>query len=143
MVRIVRSARTRMRRVTSAIAEPIWRRLGKHSGNGDGSAAVPVARRKGMNVSRLVVLVIFVGPAVMVGQKKEELQSVQRDVAQLQEQVKQLQHSQDEKMAALQTLLQQAVDAANHTASGMTAMEKEVDAKLSAQQTSLVAPVAT
>src|SRR5271157_5177489 len=96
-----------------------------------------------MNVSRLLVFGIMVGPAVMVGQKKEELQSVQRDVAQLQEQVKQLQHSQDEKMAALQALLQQAVDAANHTASGMTAMQREVDAKLSAQQASLVAPVAT
>jgi TolA-binding protein len=96
-----------------------------------------------MNVSRLLVIGIMVGPAVVWGQKKEELQSVQRDVAQLQEQVKEFQHSQDEKMAALQALLQQAVDASNRSASAMTAMQKEVDAKLSQQQSSLVAPVAT
>jgi TolA-binding protein len=96
-----------------------------------------------MNVSRLFVFGIILGPLVLWGQKKEELQSVQRDVAQLQEQVKQLQSSQDEKMAALQAMLQQAVEASKAMASGVTAMEKQIDAKLSQQQTSLVAPVAT
>jgi len=96
-----------------------------------------------MNVSRLFVFGIILGPVVLWGQKKEELQSVQRDVAQLQEQVKELQRSQDEKMAALQAMLQQAVDASKAMASGVSAMEKEVDTKLSQQQSSLVAPVAT
>jgi TolA-binding protein len=96
-----------------------------------------------MNGARLLFFGIIVGPAVLWGQRKEELQSVQRDVAQLQEQVKELQHSQDEKMAALQSLLQQAVDASNHSASAVTAMGKDVDTRLSQQQSSLVAPVAT
>lgn len=96
-----------------------------------------------MNGARLLFFGMALGPVLLLGQKKEEIQSVQRDVAQVEEQVKQLQHSQDEKMAALQALLQQAVDASNHAASGVTAMEKEVDTKLSQQQTSLVGPVAT
>lgn len=96
-----------------------------------------------MSISRLLLLGIVFWPIIMLGQKKEELQSVQRDVAQLQEQVKQLQHSQDEKMAALQAMLQQAVDASTRVSSAVTAMQKEVDAKLSQQQSSLVAPVAT
>ena len=57
--------------------------------------------------------------------------------------MKQLQHSQDEKMAALQAMLQQAVDASTKVASGMTAMQKDMDTKLSDQQGKLVAPVAT
>jgi len=96
-----------------------------------------------MNVSRLLYFGIVFGPVLLTGQKKEEFQSMQRDVAQLQEQVKQLQHSQDEKMAALQTMLQQAVDASTKVASGMTSMQHDMDAKLSDQQGKLVAPVAT
>jgi TolA-binding protein len=96
-----------------------------------------------MNVSRLLFFAVVIGPVVVWGQRKEELQSVQRDVAQLQEQVKQLQRSQDEKMAALQAMLQQAVDASTHVVSGLTAMQKEVDGKLSDQQRTLVAPIAT
>jgi TolA-binding protein len=82
-------------------------------------------------------------PMVMVGQKKEELQSIQRDVAQLQEQVKELQRSQDAKMAALQGMLQQAVDGSNKVTTGLTAMQHEVTTKLNEEQTKLVTPVAT
>jgi TolA-binding protein len=82
-------------------------------------------------------------PAVLWGQKKEDILSIQRDVATLQDQVKQLQHSQDEKMAAMQTLLQQAVDASRGVATGLSAMQKDVDSKLSDAQGKLVAPMAT
>jgi TolA-binding protein len=96
-----------------------------------------------MNACRLLYFGIVFGPVLLMGQRKEEIQSIQRDVAQLQEQVKQLQRSQDEKLAALQTLLQQAVDASTHVTSEMTAMQRQVDAKLNDQQGKLVAPVAT
>jgi len=94
-------------------------------------------------MKRLLVIGLVLVPAMMVGQKKEDLQSIQRDVAQLQEQVKQLQSSQDAKMAALQGMLQQAVEASNKVASGMTAMEHDISTKLNEQQTKLVTPVAT
>lgn len=94
-------------------------------------------------MKRLLLIGLVLVPAVMVGQKKEDLQSIQRDVAQLQEQVKELQRSQDAKMAAMQGMLQQAVDASNKVAAGLTAMQHEVTTKLNDQQTKLVTPVAT
>ena len=94
-------------------------------------------------MKRLLCIGLALIPTVMVGQKKEELQSIQRDVAQLQEQVKELQRSQDAKMTALQGMLQQAVDASNKVATGLTAMDREVTTKLNDQQARLVTPVAT
>lgn len=94
-------------------------------------------------MKRLFLIGLVLAPAVMVGQKKEELQSIQRDVAQLQEQVKELQRSQDAKIGALQGMLQQAVDASNKVVAGLTAMERDVSTKLNDQQSKLVAPVAT
>src|ERR1700722_16893738 len=94
-------------------------------------------------MKRLFLIGLVLVPALMMGQKKEELQSIQRDVAQLQEQVKELQRSQDAKMTALQGMLQQAVDALNKVATGLTAMERDVSTKLNDQQSKLVTPVAT
>ena len=96
-----------------------------------------------MNVSRLFLFGLALSPAVMLGQKREDFLQIQRDVAQLQEQVKQLQRSQDEKMAALQSLVQQSVDASAKVSSGLGALAGEVGAKLNDQQSKLVAPVAT
>ncbi len=66
-----------------------------------------------MNVSRLLFFGITLGSVALFGQRKEDLQSIQRDVAQLQEQVTNLQKSEDAKMAALQNMLQQAADGSN------------------------------
>jgi len=94
-------------------------------------------------MKRLLCIGLVLTPTLMVGQKKEELQSIQRDVAQLQEQVKELQRSQDAKMTALQGMLQQAVEASNKVATGLTTMERDVTTKLNDQQARLVTPVAT
>jgi TolA-binding protein len=83
------------------------------------------------------------GPAWLMGQKKEDIVAIQRDLANLEDQVKQLQRAQDEKMAALQQMLQQSVDASGHVNTGLAAVQKEIDAKLGDQQTKLVAPLAT
>lgn len=82
-------------------------------------------------------------PAALVAQRKEDLQSIQRDVAQLQEQVKELQRSQDEKIGALQTMLQQSVDASSKVAAGLVALQRDIESKLSDQQNKVVAPVAS
>ena len=96
-----------------------------------------------MNASRLLVLAIALSPAVLLGQKREELVSIQRDVAQLEDQMKQMQKSLDEKFAALTALMQQAVETSNKNAATLATMQRDVDQKLAEQQTKLVAPVAT
>jgi TolA-binding protein len=96
-----------------------------------------------MNASRLLLLSIILAPALLPGQKKEDLISIQRDVAQLEDQMKQLQKALDDKTAALNALLQQSVDTGNKTDAAMTAMQRNLDQKLVDQQTKLVAPVAT
>jgi TolA-binding protein len=94
-------------------------------------------------MKRLLCLGLALGTAMVWGQKKEDILSIQRDVATLQDQVKQLQHSQDEKMAAMQSMLQQAVDASRSVATGLSAMQRDVDGKLNDAQGKLVAPMAT
>jgi tol-pal system protein YbgF len=96
-----------------------------------------------MNATRILFFGIILGPVVLSAQKKEEIQSLQRDVAQLQEQVKQLQASQDQKMAAIQAMLQQAVDASNKAAAGLATLQRDIGTRLTEQQDKVVAPVAT
>ncbi len=93
-------------------------------------------------MKRLLILGICIVPALF-GQKREDILSIQRDVASLQDQVRQLQKSQDDRMAAIQAMLQQAVDAASKLSGSMTAMQRDVDAKLGDQQSKMVAPMAS
>ncbi len=58
----------------------------------------------------LCLLVALATPAYAVDKSIQELQ---RDVALLQDQLKQLQQSQDRQLAALQTMVQQSIDASN------------------------------
>jgi TolA-binding protein len=92
-------------------------------------------------MKRLLFLGLTI-PAFLFGQKNEII-ALQRDVAQLQENMTKLQKTQDEKFAAIQGMLQQAIDASMRGATGLTALQRDVDAKLNDQQTKLVAPVAT
>ncbi len=96
-----------------------------------------------MSPSRLVACALLLSPVVLVGQKREDILSIQRDVAQLQDQVKQLQASQDQKMATLQALVQQAVDQSARLSDALAAMQKNVGDRLNEQQTRVVGPVAT
>ncbi len=95
-----------------------------------------------MNVSRFLLLSMALAP-ILLGQKHDELVSIQRDVAQLEDQVKQIQKALDEKTAALTALLQQSIDASNKTSAALGAMQRSMDQKLADQQSKLVAPVAT
>lgn len=94
-------------------------------------------------MKRLLIVGLVFGPALLMGQKREDIVAIQRDLANLEDQVKQLQRAQDEKMAALQGMLQQSVDAAGHVNTGLVTIQKEIDARLNDQQSKLVAPVAT
>lgn len=92
-----------------------------------------------MRTSRLLLLGLVLSPVVLLPQKKEDLQSIQRDVVQLDEHIKALQSSQDAKMAALQSILQQALEASSKTAQILAAFERDVSSKMNDQQSKLVA----
>jgi tol-pal system protein YbgF len=96
-----------------------------------------------MNASRLIIVGLALSPALLFGQKREEIVAIQRDVAQLEEQVKQLQKTMDEQLKNINGMLQQLVDNASKTSSAMTGFQQNIDQKMSDQQTRLVAPVAT
>lgn len=63
-------------------------------------------------IRRLCVLVLIVSPSLAFAVSKE-IMELQRDVAGLQELVKQLQQTQDKQFAALGAMVQQSLDAAN------------------------------
>jgi TolA-binding protein len=96
-----------------------------------------------MNASRYLLLAMALSPAILLGQKKEDLASIQRDVASMDDHIKQLQKAFDDKIAAMTALFQQSIDLSNKTSGAVTAMQHDVDQKLSEQSTKLVAPVAS
>jgi hypothetical protein len=57
-----------------------------------------------------VVLGLALSSPLAMAQKRDDILSIQRDVAQLQDQVKQLQAGQDQKIATLESLIKQALD---------------------------------
>jgi tol-pal system protein YbgF len=72
----------------------------------------------------------------------KEIVELQRDVALLQEEVRQLRRSVDEKMATLTTLVQQSVDAVNKSNTQLAVLEAGLRDRMAEQQKNLVAPVA-
>src|SRR5437764_15098765 len=75
-------------------------------------------------------------------QKREDFIALQRDVAQLQDQMKQLQKSQDDKMAAVTALVQQALDASGKVSANISSLQSSLTTSLTEQQAKVVAPVA-
>lgn len=94
------------------------------------------------NAACLLALSLAASPALLFAQKREDLLEIQRDVAQLEDQVNQLQKSQDEKMAALTMLVQQALDASNKASASAAALQKNIGESLSDQQRKVAEPVA-
>jgi TolA-binding protein len=71
-----------------------------------------------------------------------EIQELQRDVALLQEQLRTLQRSQDEKLSALNALLQQTLDSANKANTAVAVLDNAIRSILRDQESKVVAPVA-
>jgi TolA-binding protein len=88
---------------------------------------------------RVCVLVLMAAPSAFAASK--EIQELQRDVAQLQDMVKQLQQSQDKQLAALTTLVQQSVDAANRANTAVAVIQSSLQQNLNQQESKVVAPV--
>jgi tol-pal system protein YbgF len=71
-----------------------------------------------------------------------EQQEMQRDIAQLQDQVRTLQSGFDQKMAALQTLVQQALDAGNKANTNVSVLNASVTQTLDRELKEAMRPVA-
>ena len=79
--------------------------------------------------------------SVLSAQKREDFIALQRDVAQMQDQMKELQKSQDEKLGALTMLVQQSLEASARMSTGLAQLQKNVETTLAEQQTKVVGPV--
>lgn len=99
--------------------------------------------------SRSLCILGLLALPVMAPAASREIQELQRDVGMLQDQVKNLQKSQDdrmmaltEKMTALQVLVQQSVDAANRANTGVAVIQNGSSQNLKDLENKVVAPVA-
>jgi TolA-binding protein len=93
-------------------------------------------------ISAVLVLLIALDSGWLFGQKRDDFLSIQRDVAQLQDQVRQMQAGQDQKMNALESLLKQTLEESNRTSSAASALERTLTDRLRDQQSKMEAPVA-
>ena len=93
-----------------------------------------------MKVLRLFLLTIFVFPAVCPAASKEMLE-LQRDVADLQDQVRKLRSAFDEKTTTLTVLVQQSVDASNKANVAIAGLQGGILEQLRQQGKEVVGPV--
>lgn len=75
--------------------------------------------------------------------QKEKIAEIQRDLLLMQDQVRALQRSQDEKLAAMQVLVQQTLEAANKANTAVAVLESALRDRMKEQERQLVGPVAT
>lgn len=93
-----------------------------------------------MTLSRVVVVFFALSPFAWGASK--EIMELQRDVALLQDQVRTLQSTLDQKVASIQTLTQQTLDSVNRTNEAVAVMENRFNDAMKQQQQSLNGPVA-
>jgi tol-pal system protein YbgF len=85
------------------------------------------------------VLLLCPGYAFAVS---KEIVELQRDVAQIQEQLRSLQRAQDERLTTLTVLVQQALDASTKANTSVAVLENNIRQNLREQEKSVVGPVA-
>jgi TolA-binding protein len=91
-------------------------------------------------IRRLCVLVLMVTPISAFAVSKEIL-DLQRDVANLQDLVKQIQQSQDKQFAALTVMIQQAVDASNRANTAVAVIQSGFQQSGNQLKNDVVGPV--
>jgi TolA-binding protein len=87
-----------------------------------------------------VILALTLLPAASFGANKETIQ-IMRDVGLLQEDVRTLQRSLDEKMAALRTLVEQTLAAASKSDTSLAVLDSGIRDRMVEQQKTLTGPV--
>jgi TolA-binding protein len=94
-----------------------------------------------MRLTRYIVIGALLFPGTCFGVSKE-MQELQRDIAQLQDQVRTLQSAIDQKMATLQTLSQQALDASTKANTNVSVLNAGVTSTLERELRSALTPIA-
>jgi TolA-binding protein len=94
-----------------------------------------------MKLNRLLIPCLLLGPSFAFGASKEMIE-LQRDVAQLQDQIRLLQQSVDTKTATIQTLSQQALDAASGARSSVSELTRSIQAGTSDLGKQVAQPIA-
>lgn len=94
-----------------------------------------------MRFTRIFPLIVLAVPMLCFGQKKETIE-LQRDVALLQDQVRTLQRSLDEKMASLTVLIQQTIDGVNKANTSVAVLESAFRDRFQQQEKSVGGSVA-
>src|SRR5215471_6993488 len=90
--------------------------------------------------SVLAAVLLSLTPAPSSGASKE-IQELQRDVAQLQDQLKQLQQSQDRQLAEIRVLVQQSLSAATDANKSVAIIQNGFQQNLRDQEAKVVTPV--
>ena len=93
-----------------------------------------------MKSRSLLVCLLLAVPALAPGASKE-IMELQRDVALLQQQIKDLQRSQDEKFAAVTELARQSIEAANRANTGVAVITNTIEKNLRDQTDKVATPV--
>jgi TolA-binding protein len=88
-----------------------------------------------------IAMMVALAAPMLAPAASKEMQELQRDVAILQQQVKDLQKSQDEKLAAITELARQAIEAANRANTGVAVISSNLDKNLKDQTDKIAAPV--
>ena len=93
-----------------------------------------------MKARILLVCVLVAAPAFAPAASKE-IQELQRDIALLQQQIKDLQRSQDEKFASVIELARQSIEAANRANTGVAVIQSNLDKSLRTVVDTTAAPM--
>lgn len=93
-----------------------------------------------MKLFRPILCALAVAPVATFGANKEMVQ-LQRDVALLQDDVRTLQRSLDEKMSALRTLVEQTLAASNKSGTSVAVLESGIQNRMAEQQKTLTGPI--
>ncbi|PWU05760.1 MAG: hypothetical protein C5B51_13750 [Terriglobia bacterium] len=94
-----------------------------------------------MKVRSLGVLLALLFAPAYAPAANREMQELQRDVAQLQDQVKTLQNMQNEKLTELKTLVQQSINVADKASTSVAVIQSGLQQNLQDQQAKVVTPV--
>ena len=94
-----------------------------------------------MQLLGLLLCFLLAFPVLSFGQKKEYVE-LQRDIALLQDQVRSLQTSMNEKLAQLQMLVQQSLDSSNKANTAVAVLDSGIRDRLRDQEKSVAGPVA-
>jgi tol-pal system protein YbgF len=96
-----------------------------------------------MIIRHLLVCVLLAAPILSVPSfgASKEIMELQRDLASLQQQVKDLQRSQDDRFATLTESSRQAIEAANRASTGVAVIQSSINQSLKDLQAQVVGPV--